>query len=86
MASGKPSVFPLRRSLSPRHQKRLDELAEKYDRSLEADTAFRKGFSKGFETAMRTMYPDAETMFAEDAQATEMVLTAIALREMADAD
>lgn len=76
--------------LTPRQRKRVDALKAQYRK---ADTfkdqesaAFFKGAAWGYKVAMRRMYPDAETFMAEDKQAADMVLGAVALEELASGE
>lgn len=70
-------------SLTSRQEKRIAELGEKYaSLMVSLPKEYVVGFTDGFKHAMRTMYPDAETMFSEDAQAADLVLTVLALESL----
>lgn len=78
------SAASIKRDLSPRHEKRKDEIKKELDiRIGKSSKVYLLGAIEGMRIAILAMYPDVTTFFGQDKQATELTLTALALEELA---
>lgn len=71
------------RALSPRHERRKNEIKSRLEtRYVHRPTGYLEGVIEGMRLAIMAMYPTIDEFFGQDQQATELTLTALAVKEM----